>query len=85
MVSITIKSYDQLMFFEFGNHGNSKHIVLKLFFMLIMQVINKVLAFFKLFGTAVVPMATKSYNQFKFGNHGNNKNLYKSKESAKLS
>ena len=35
--------------------------------MLIMKVINKVLAFVKLFGTAVVPME-KSYNQFKFLN-----------------
>ena len=68
VVSITIKSYNQLNFFEFGNHGNSKHFILKLFLMLIMKVINKVLAFVKLFETTVVPMATISYNQFEFLN-----------------
>ena len=53
---------------EFGNHGNNKHFILKLFFMLIMKVIKKVLPFVKLFGTIFVHMATESYNQFKFLN-----------------
>ena len=47
---------------EFGNHGNNKHFILKLFLMLIMKVIKKVLPFVKLFGKIVVHMATESYN-----------------------